>query len=105
LLWHTGGSQTDVASIHAEDVNWTERIIFYRRKKNKEHAMPLFGDEAAVMLKLRPNLGPLFPYLITIREADRATEFKQRCNGLGSQRLQPALGEDGPGAPPAAPAI
>ena len=83
LLWHTGGSQTDVASIHAEDIDWTGRIIFYRRKKNKEYAMPRFGDQAAVMLKRRPNLGPLFPYLITVREADRATEFKQRCDGLG----------------------
>jgi integrase len=83
LLWHTGGSQTDVASIHAEDIDWTERIIFYCRKKNKEHAMPRFGEEAAAVLRRRPNLGPLFPYLITVREADRATEFKQRCNGLG----------------------
>ena len=31
----------------------------------------------------RPRTGPLFPYLITVREADRATEFKQRCVGLG----------------------
>ena len=23
------------------------------------------------------------PYLITVRQADRATEFKQRCDGLG----------------------
>ena len=45
--------------------------------------MPRFGDEAAAMLKRRPQSGPLFPYLITVREADRATEFKQRCNGLG----------------------
>jgi len=26
----------------------------------------------------RPRTGPLFPYLISVREADRATEFKQR---------------------------
>lgn len=30
----------------------------------------------------RPRKGPLFPYLITVRESDRATEFKQRCEGL-----------------------
>jgi len=30
-----------------------------------------------------PRMGPLFPYLRTVREADRATEFKQRCRGLG----------------------
>ena len=28
-------------------------------------------------------IGPLFPYLRTVRSGDRATEFKQRCNGLG----------------------
>ena len=27
--------------------------------------------------------GPLFPYLQTVRCGDRATEFKQRCDGLG----------------------
>jgi len=27
--------------------------------------------------------GPLFPYLCTVRAGDRATEFKQRCDGLG----------------------
>jgi integrase len=27
--------------------------------------------------------GPLFPYLATVRPGDHATEFKQRCAGLG----------------------
>src|SRR4051812_14993697 len=26
--------------------------------------------------------GPLFPYLRTVRPGDRATEFRQRCQGL-----------------------
>jgi hypothetical protein len=26
---------------------------------------------------------PFFPYLQTVRSGDRATEFKQRCKGLG----------------------
>jgi integrase len=30
-----------------------------------------------------PGNGPLFPYLRTVRAGDRATEFKQRCDGLG----------------------
>jgi integrase len=34
-------------------------------------------------LRSRPSTGPLFPYLITVAEKDRATEFKQRCEGLG----------------------
>ncbi|MEI8196081.1 MAG: hypothetical protein WCI73_09250, partial [Phycisphaerae bacterium] len=33
--------------------------------------------------RTRPGTGPLFPYLRGVREADRATEFRQRCCGLG----------------------
>ena len=35
------------------------------------------------ILKRRPSSGQLFPYLCTVRAGDRATEFKQRCDGLG----------------------
>src|SRR5205823_7159748 len=35
------------------------------------------------LLKSLPSAGPLFPYLCTVRSGDRATEFKQRCQGLG----------------------
>ncbi len=41
------------------------------------------GDKAWEVILRRPRSGPLFPYLITVREADRSTEFKQRCQGLG----------------------
>ena len=41
------------------------------------------GDKAWEVILRRPRTGPLFPYLITVREADRATEFRQRCDGLG----------------------
>jgi integrase len=37
----------------------------------------------AAILRRRPAAGPLFPYLRTVRAGDRATEFKQRCDGLG----------------------
>ena len=83
LLYQTGGSQTDVASLQAEDINWKDRTIFYQRKKNGADAMARFGDRTAAILERRPKSGPLFPYLITVREKDRATEFKQRCDGLG----------------------
>ena len=33
-------------------------------------------------MKRRPQTGALFPYLCTVRAGDRATEFKQRCDGL-----------------------
>ena len=88
LLWHTGASQTDAACLTAEDINWNTRTIAYTRKKLKSRgssvkpALLRFGDEVAAILQRRPQAGPLFPYLRTVRPGDRATEFKQRCEGL-----------------------
>jgi integrase len=87
LLWHTGASQTDAACLTAEDVNWNSRTISYHRAKLKSRigikpALIRFGDEVAAILQRRPQSGPLFPYLRTVRPGDRATEFKQRCTGL-----------------------
>ena len=42
-----------------------------------------FGKEVTAVLRCLPASGPLFPWLRTVRAADRATEFKQRCRGLG----------------------
>ena len=87
LLWHTGASQTDAACLTVADVNWNTRTISYIRKKLKsrvgtKHALIRFGDEVATILQRRPQSGFLFPYLRNVRPGDRATEFKQRCQGL-----------------------
>jgi integrase len=89
LLWHTGASQTDAASLLAEDINWTTRTISYSRAKLKSRgcvgikpALIRFGSEVEGILRRRPASGPLFPYLRTVRAGDRATEFRQRCEGL-----------------------
>jgi integrase len=89
LLWHTGASQTDAACLNAEDIDWNSRTICYSRRKLRSRDAtkikpPLirFGVEVAAILKRRPQSGPLFPYLRTVRAGDRATEFKQRCAGL-----------------------
>src|SRR5215475_8989425 len=42
-----------------------------------------FGKEVEEILRTLPITGSLFPYLSTVRAGDRATEFKQRCVGLG----------------------
>lgn len=44
-----------------------------------------FGKDVEAILAVLPKVGPLFPYLATVRPGDRATEFKQRCAGLGIQ--------------------
>lgn len=82
LCWHLGGSQTDIANLEAEDVDWTKRVIGYERKKTGSVAFIHFGLEIEGVLRRRPGSGPLFPYLRTVRCGDRATEFKQRCDGL-----------------------
>jgi integrase len=82
LCWHLGGSQGDIASLQAEDVDWNTKTIAYFRKKTKTAAVIQLGESEARILKERPVSGPLFPYLITVRSCDRATEFKQRCHGL-----------------------
>lgn len=83
LCWHLGASQGDVASLHAEDIDWENQVVSYFRKKTKEAAQVHFGSAVRSVLVQLPKSGPLFPYLITVRPGDRATEFKQRCDGLG----------------------
>ncbi|MCI0536145.1 MAG: tyrosine-type recombinase/integrase [Verrucomicrobiales bacterium] len=83
LCWHLGGSQSDVAHLSAEDVDWQNHTIAYARKKTGSLAIIHFGEEIAEILRRFPTTGPLFPYLRRIRSGDRATEFKQRCDGLG----------------------
>ena len=90
LLWHTGASQSDAACLCAEDIRWDARTISYTRAKLKSRtgikpALIRFGAEIEAILQRRPSIGPLFPYLCTVRANDRATEFRQRCQGLNIQ--------------------
>ena len=88
LLWHTGAAQSDAAWLAAEDVDWQQHTLCYSRKKLKARSMVKpalirFGQDVAPLLQRRPQTGALFPYLRTVRAGDRATEFRQRCDGLG----------------------
>jgi integrase len=83
LCWHLGGSQGDIAQLTAEDVNWDDRTVAYRRKKTRESALIHFGDVAAEILQSLPRFGPLFPSLLPMRAAHRATEFKRVCRRTG----------------------
>ena len=91
LCWLLGGSQGDIARLSEEDIDWSDHLICYNRKKllqrmrenpNMKPPMIKFGPKVETVLKRRPLKGPLFPYLCTVRASDRATEFKQRCKGL-----------------------
>ena len=82
MAWHIGASQSDIAFLQAENIDRTNKIISYERKKTGEIAFVRFGAEVEAILKSLPASGALFPYLRTVRAGDRATEFKQRCRGL-----------------------
>src|ERR1022692_4590315 len=83
LCWHFGGSQGDIASLKAEDVDWENRTIGFTRKKTGVPVILHLGDEGLDTLKDLPGEGLLFPNLARVRASDRATEFKQRCRELG----------------------
>jgi integrase len=83
LAWYLGASQTDLAELNAEDVDWEHHVISYARRKTGSVAMMRLDKDMEEILRDLPGSGPLFPYLRTVRSGDRATEFKQRCTGLG----------------------
>jgi integrase len=83
LCWHLGGSQGDVASLKAEDIDWNENAIAHARKKTGEVSVARLGAEAIAILKKLPLTGPLFPNMTLMRASDRATEFKRLWRRAG----------------------
>lgn len=83
MCWHIGGSQTDMATLTAESIDWQNRTLTYFRAKTGTRAQLEIGMDLEKLLHSLPSKGNLFPYLAKVREADRATEFRQRCKGLG----------------------
>jgi hypothetical protein len=47
ILWHLGGSQTDMASLRAEDIDWAYQTISYARLKTGSQAMIRFSESVA----------------------------------------------------------
>jgi hypothetical protein len=83
LAWHIGASQSDIAFLRNEDIDWNQRVVSYQRKKTGEYALIRFDEPVEAILRRLPGDGPLFPYLRTVRPGDRATEFMQRTRALG----------------------
>ena len=83
ICWHVGGSQSDMAALQSANIDWKNRTLTYYRMKTGGKAILSIGDELETLLRSLPESGPFFPYLIRVRESDRATEFKQRCKALG----------------------
>ena len=87
LCWHLGGSQGDIACLKGEDMDWENQTISFTRKKTGVPVILHLGEDALNLLKDLPGEGLLFPYLSRVRAGDRATEFKQRCRGLGIEGI------------------
>lgn len=83
LLWHLGGAQSDIANLTAEDIDWKDRTISYRRQKTGVVSLISFGDEAAAVLKTLPSSGQLFPALARIAYNHRAKMFIKRLKTVG----------------------
>jgi integrase len=83
LAWYLGASQSDFAYLHAENIDWTNKVIAFERRKLRgrqveQIAQISFSVKVGKILRQRPSTGPLFPNLMRVR----ASEFKQRCKGL-----------------------
>ena len=63
LAWQTGASQSDIAFLSAEDIDWKQKVIAFTRKKTKVVALVRFDSATAEILQHLPADGPLFPYL------------------------------------------
>jgi integrase len=72
-----------VANLRAEHIDWQNRTLNFVRKKTTQPVHLVIGPELEKLLRSLPQSGSLFPYLSGVRVTDRATEFKQRCKGLG----------------------
>jgi integrase len=81
--WHIGGAQSDVAELDAEDIDWKNGVLAFRRKKTGVASIIRIGPELDRILRSPPNIGSLFPKLAPMREAHRSTEFRRACRRLG----------------------
>jgi integrase len=83
LAWCLGPSQSDLAFLEAENIDWENTMISFARKKTGSIALMRFDEETATVLRSLPAKGPLFPRLRKLRQSDRATEFKEQCARVG----------------------
>lgn len=79
LLWEIGASQTDAANLKAENMDWTNFVLSYQRKKTGEWASIRIGPRLERLLKELPSTGWLFPRISQATESARSAEFNRRC--------------------------
>ena len=82
LLWETGASQTDAASLRAENIDWNKRSLTYQRRKTGSWAQLTIGPKLEAILKACPAKGLLFPKIAAKPDRWRSSEFWRRCQLL-----------------------
>ncbi|HTV63812.1 MAG TPA: hypothetical protein VMH30_14720 [Verrucomicrobiae bacterium] len=75
LLWHLGGSQSDIAVLRGEDVDWEMQVVGFCRMKTGSVVQIHFGPEIAGILNDLPGEGFIFPRIAAMKETDRAKAF------------------------------
>lgn len=83
LAWHIGAAQTDLANLRADDIDWGDCVIAFRRAKTGTPSLIRFGNHVAMTLKKLPTDGFLFPQLQAVSEKRRADYFRKRCQTVG----------------------
>jgi len=81
--WHIGGSQSDVAHLKAEDVDWRTQVVSFFRTKTGTAQIIHFGNALAEVLRDLPGRGLLFPRLAAMDEKHRAALFQRACRRVG----------------------
>ncbi len=81
--WHLGGAQSDVARLHAEDIDWESRVVSFFRSKTGSAQIVHFGTGLAEVLRGLPQSGLLFPRLAAMDEKHRASLFQRACRRVG----------------------
>ncbi len=79
LLWEIGASQTDAANLKTENIDWTNRVLSYQRKKTGEWASIRIGPRLERLLKELSSEGWLYPHISQTTESARSAEFNRRC--------------------------
>src|SRR5438105_10132682 len=86
LLYETGAAQTDAANLTAEDIDWQNGVLVYRRKKLGPFSEPCrltIGNKLRALLEALPSSGDLFPNVKRTSANHRAAEFRRRCRVAG----------------------
>jgi integrase len=86
LLYETGAAQTDAANLTAEDIDWQNGVLVYRRKKLGPFSEPCrltIGNKLRSLLNYLPSSGDLFPNIKRTSANHRSAEFRRRCRVVG----------------------